>query len=65
MSKDKKLQTFGEELENDTLQTAQVIAREERESTSSEGKHAIEVFKRVLTLIDKGGGGVSAMVAVW
>lgn len=59
MSKDKKLETFGEELENDTLQTAQMIERQKSESTSPEERHAIEVFKRALVLIDKGGLSVS------
>ncbi len=59
MAKDKKLETFEEELANDTLQTAQMILREEKVNTSLEEKHAIALFKRTLTVIDRGGLSVS------
>lgn len=59
MSKSKKARTFQEEIENDVLQTVQMMRREDAEAVSPEEKHAIDIFKRALMIIDKVGVSVS------
>lgn len=51
--------SFEEEIKNDIHGTAQMLSRERSSATSLQEMHAIEIFKRALTVVDCGGVSVS------
>lgn len=56
---DPESMTFQEEIDNDISKTAQMLRRSAMSDISDKERKTIEIFKRVLTVIDEGGVSVS------